>query len=201
KPFENTYAEWRASRFAREGVTCQSCHMPHRRHLWRGIHDPAMTVRALTVKLRLTKLDRDHMWAAARITNSGAGHDFPTYVVPEVVFTLQLIDPHGRPDGELARTVVARRVNIALTQERFDTRIPSGESRVLGGKFRLPAGAGWSVTLQMAVSPGAHYIRVYQYALKHVAGLTAESRQLLRNALEQVKMERYQVTLARKDIP
>ncbi|MDA8363683.1 MAG: multiheme c-type cytochrome, partial [Gammaproteobacteria bacterium] len=42
KPFENTYAEWRASRFAREGVTCQSCHMPHRRHLWRGIHDPAM---------------------------------------------------------------------------------------------------------------------------------------------------------------
>ncbi|MHB8257145.1 MAG: multiheme c-type cytochrome [Acidiferrobacterales bacterium] len=200
KPFENTYAEWRVSRFAREGVTCQSCHMPHRRHLWRGIHDPAMTVRALTVALDLTTLDREHMWAKAKIANTGAGHDFPTYVVPEVVFTLQLIDPHGRSKGEIARTVVARRVNVDLTQEKFDTRIRSGESRVLGGQFRRPAGPGWSVELRMAVSPGAHYIRVFQYALLHVTGLTSESRQLLRNALMQVKAARYNVTLVRKFI-
>jgi len=40
KLLENTYEEWKASRFAREGVQCQDCHMPDRRHLWRGIHDP-----------------------------------------------------------------------------------------------------------------------------------------------------------------
>ena len=27
-------------------VTCQTCHMPDRRHLWRGIHDPAMVAAA-----------------------------------------------------------------------------------------------------------------------------------------------------------
>ncbi len=36
KLLENTYNEWKASRFAREGVQCQDCHMPDRRHLWRG---------------------------------------------------------------------------------------------------------------------------------------------------------------------
>jgi len=39
KLLENTYQEWQASRYAREGKPCQSCHMPERRHLWRGIHD------------------------------------------------------------------------------------------------------------------------------------------------------------------
>ena len=40
KLLETTYNEWKASRFAREGVQCQDCHMPDRRHRWRGIHDP-----------------------------------------------------------------------------------------------------------------------------------------------------------------
>ena len=39
KFLENTYEEWKASRYAREGTSCQSCHMPDRRHLWRGVHD------------------------------------------------------------------------------------------------------------------------------------------------------------------
>src|SRR5207249_4863664 len=49
KLLENTYAEWKASRFAREGVQCQDCHMPDRRHLWRGIHDPEMVRSGLTI--------------------------------------------------------------------------------------------------------------------------------------------------------
>ena len=52
KLLENTYAEWKASRFAREGVQCQDCHMPDRRHLWRGIHDPAMVRSGLTIVAR-----------------------------------------------------------------------------------------------------------------------------------------------------
>jgi len=42
KPLENTYEEWRTSPAARRGLACQSCHMPDRRHRWRGIHDPEM---------------------------------------------------------------------------------------------------------------------------------------------------------------
>ena len=33
KLLEDTYNEWKANRFAREGVQCQDCHMPDRRHL------------------------------------------------------------------------------------------------------------------------------------------------------------------------
>jgi hypothetical protein len=50
KPLQNTYAEWKASPQAARGETCQSCHMPDRRHAWRGIHDPAMVAAGLTVR-------------------------------------------------------------------------------------------------------------------------------------------------------
>ncbi len=42
KLLENTVEGWRQSPQAAAGQTCQSCHMPSRRHLWRGIHDPDM---------------------------------------------------------------------------------------------------------------------------------------------------------------
>src|SRR3990170_4308581 len=42
KLLEDTYNEWRSSRFAREGTQCQDCHMPDPRHLWRGLHDAGM---------------------------------------------------------------------------------------------------------------------------------------------------------------
>ncbi|MBA7466455.1 hypothetical protein ES707_01639 [subsurface metagenome] len=45
---ENTLVEWEQSPAARNGMTCQSCHMPQRRHLWRGIHDPDMVRSGLT---------------------------------------------------------------------------------------------------------------------------------------------------------
>ena len=51
KPLENTVAEWQASPQASQGVTCQTCHMPDRQHLWRGIHDPAMVASGLTTHI------------------------------------------------------------------------------------------------------------------------------------------------------
>lgn len=55
KLLENTYAEWKASPYAREGVQCQDCHMPDRRHLWRGIHDPEMVKQGVMVDLKTSK--------------------------------------------------------------------------------------------------------------------------------------------------
>lgn len=37
KLLENTYEEWRTGPYARQGVQCQECHMPDRRHLWRDL--------------------------------------------------------------------------------------------------------------------------------------------------------------------
>ena len=51
KLIENTYEEWRQSPYAQEGVQCQTCHMPDRRHLWRGIHDADMVKQALSVTI------------------------------------------------------------------------------------------------------------------------------------------------------
>jgi hypothetical protein len=200
KLLENTYQEWRASRAAAAGQTCQSCHMPERRHLWRGIHDPQMTAAALTATLEVSPLGTGRLRAQARVTNTGAGHHFPTYVVPEVALALTLIDPRGRRGGVIARSVIARRANIELTQELSDTRIANGESRVLAGEFARPAEAGWHVELRMSVHPGAHYERTFRHALAGADNMNREAHRLLREALARIETGRYEVTLARRSI-
>lgn len=50
-PLGDTYAEWQDTTFARQGISCQGCHMPDRRHLWRGIYDPEMTASGPEVEL------------------------------------------------------------------------------------------------------------------------------------------------------
>ncbi|MCP3920182.1 MAG: hypothetical protein GY711_32045 [bacterium] len=76
-----TTDQWRASSYAREGVTCNDCHMPEvprgagsgRRHVFEGCHDPQMLRRAATFEMR-----REGEELIVSTTNSGAGHNFPT---------------------------------------------------------------------------------------------------------------------------
>lgn len=199
KLLENTYEEWRASPPGRSGQTCQSCHMPDRRHLWRGIHDPETARRALTVMLDLVPDGDARMRAAARITNTGAGHHFPTYVVPEVVFSLRLVRAGERQVREIARAVVARRADIDLTRELFDTRLAAGETRILAGGFERPAGPGWRVELHMAVHPGAHYERSFTHALRRI-DKNSEAASLLQEALAQLRNGRYHAVLAHRPL-
>ncbi|MDH3376175.1 MAG: multiheme c-type cytochrome [Gammaproteobacteria bacterium] len=49
KLIENTYNEWKDSKYATMGIQCQDCHMPNRRHLWRGIHDQEMVQKAVEI--------------------------------------------------------------------------------------------------------------------------------------------------------
>lgn len=200
KLLENTYEEWRASRAAAAGQTCQTCHMPERRHLWRGIHDPQMTAAALTAALDVSTAGSARLRAQARVINTGAGHHFPTYVVPEVVLMLTLVDAQGRRRDEIARSVIARRANLELTQELSDTRLANGESRVLSGELERPAGTGWHVELRMAVHPGAHYERSFRHALTGADNMNRETQRLLRAALARIETARYEVTLARRRI-
>ena len=88
KLLENTFEEWRASPAARRGQQCQDCHMPDRRHLWRGIHDPEMVKSGVQIKLvtgRARYRTGDKLTARLTITSTGVGHDFPTYVTPRVL--------------------------------------------------------------------------------------------------------------------
>ena len=122
KPLENTYAEWQASPQAAQGITCQTCHMPDRRHLWRGIHDPDTVRAGLTV--RTIAGERG---ARFEITNSGVGHAFPTYVTPKVVMHAVALDQAGVPQTDTARMkIIARRVRY-----RQDTWSEISDSRLL----------------------------------------------------------------------
>jgi hypothetical protein len=55
KLLENTYNEWKDGPYAPQGIQCQQCHMPDRRHLWRGIHDPEMVKGGVKIDLQLSQ--------------------------------------------------------------------------------------------------------------------------------------------------
>jgi len=119
---ENTHNEWRESRYAEAGVQCQDCHMPDRKHAFKGIHDPEMTASGLDVTLT-REGSREVRFA---VTNSGVGHRFPTYVTPRVTVVLE-----GRSDGEVvkrAEHVIQRRITLDLQTQEFDTRLAPDET-------------------------------------------------------------------------
>lgn len=151
KPLENTLEEWRQSRYAREGVTCQACHMPEHRHSFKGIQDPEMTRRGLGVEA----------WRTAgglhvRASNRGAGHALPTYVTPRI-----LVDLAGPGDGARLRHVIARTMRWSLDlgwEELADTRLLPDESVEL----RLGLAAGDVGEVRVRVEPGYDYAeRIY----------------------------------------
>ena len=85
KLLQATYDEWKASRFAREGVQCQDCHMPDRRHRWRGIHDLEMVRSGLTIEAKAGApryRPGELALVTLRVSSTRVGHAFPTYVTP-----------------------------------------------------------------------------------------------------------------------
>lgn len=165
KLLENTLNEWQASRYAREGVSCQNCHMPDRRHLWRGIHDPDMVRRALTIEVTRPTPADGSLAAHLRIRNTGAGHYFPTYVTPRVFVQAYQEDRDGR---ELPATrqqwMIARDVKLDLSAEIADTRIPpDGQAEF---DYRAPRRTGaTTLVLRLWVEPDAFYREFYQSML------------------------------------
>lgn len=129
KPLQNTLVEWRASPQAVQGITCQGCHMPDRRHLWRGIHDQDMVVAGLAAAITASSEG-----ARFLLTNSGVGHAFPTYVTPRVEMHAVALDENGKEVPDTAVLHVIQRV-VAWTDEGWvelsDTRLLPGEKALL----------------------------------------------------------------------
>jgi hypothetical protein len=173
KLIEDTYNEWRASRFAREGVQCQDCHMPDRRHLWRGIHDPDMVRSGLTIEASAgpgRARPGDRAVARLTVTSTRVGHRFPTYVIPRVLLRAELVDAAGRAvEGSRAERVVAREVTLDLAKELSDTRLAPGRTAVLDYRPRVPA-AGLRVRFTVVVEPDAFYVRFFEALLGQGAG-------------------------------
>ena len=185
---EDTYRQWQSSPYA-PGQSCQSCHMPDGKHLWRGIHDPDMLRRALAVELKLTRLEGNKYRAEVIARNQGAGHHLPTYMVPKIGLVLTLRQP-GAPDTELGRDVIGWQADVNIEREEFDTRIPAGESRSYAHEFKAPSRVGWDVELRVDVAPREHYERMFQYSQVNVS-MSAESARLLKIAIEEAAATRY----------
>jgi hypothetical protein len=128
-----TAEEWRRTDFAAEGQTCQSCHMPEGRHLWKGIHDPDMVRSAVSVEAAfgLTRTG-DSLRAGMTVTNTGAGHRLPTYNIPHILLVWEQRDGTGSVlPGTRVQEVIARWVTEEVDHEFYDTRLMPGQSMVL----------------------------------------------------------------------
>jgi hypothetical protein len=91
-PISDTYGEWKASSYAKRGITCQSCHMPGvagrnategpvrprvANHAFSSTDLAVARPNAVTLKLRGTRRG-DSLRVFATVTNAGWGHSLPT---------------------------------------------------------------------------------------------------------------------------
>jgi hypothetical protein len=181
KLLENTYAEWLESPAAREGKSCQSCHMPDRRHLWRGVHDPEMVKSGVTIEHEAPRLESGAVLARLTLTNSGTGHHFPTYVTPRVVAEIEQADAAGRAlPGTRMALVIARQVSPDLSREIADTRLaPAAQARLDYRQPRHPRAV--RLDYRVRVEPDAFYVGLYRALLADDSA--GKGRALIRRAL------------------
>lgn len=132
-----TVGEFKQSKFAKEGQTCATCHMPKVKraaavggkmrmvssHVWKGGDDPETLKKA--VKLDATVSAEGVVTAKA--TNIGAGHKFPTGTqFHQAVLVVTVTDAGGKE--------VFNKTELLADQTKAggpDTRINAGETRTM----------------------------------------------------------------------
>ncbi len=165
KVLVNTYREWNESIYGQNNITCQNCHMPDRKHLFKGIHDPDMVKRAIGIETVPHKNG-----ARLIITNAGAGHFFPTYTTPLVVVKGFILDRKGKTVfASLKTAFIGRKVNLDLTQEIFDTRIPPKKSFEFDYTISKSYNSN-KLVFEVWVYPDEFYNRFYKNLLKNKGG-------------------------------
>jgi hypothetical protein len=158
KSLQNTFEEWEASRYAEQGLGCQGCHMPERRHLWRGVHDSLTVASGVTIEW----VEGFAPSVAFRVTNSGTGHRFPTYVTPEVVVGIELLDADRRViEGSAVRSAIRRVVESrsGIWVELSDTRLAPDSNLTLSARVEEPRARFARGTV--VVYPDAFYQRMF----------------------------------------
>jgi hypothetical protein len=199
KPLENTYMEWRDSPAAREGLQCQDCHMPDRRHRWRGIHDPEMVKSGVRVELALDRpryRPGQDLRATVSVRSVRVGHYFPTYITPQVVVRAQLLRRDGSPiEGSAQDGIIGRQTPLDLSREDADTRIPPGGRYVL--RYARPLDRpGLTLRVTVTVYPDHFYTGFFGALLETGAG---DGEALIREALEATRRSPFEIFA--RDVP
>lgn len=158
KLLTNTYREWKESIYGENKISCQSCHMPERRHLFRGIHDPEMVRKGITFDVAYTG-----QTASLLMTNSGVGHLFPTYVTPSVVVKGYLVERDGKMiPSSVKKAYIGRRVTLDLSEEEYDTRLAPGKTFEFDYVLSSNYGSSDMVAFEVWVYPDEFYNRFYK---------------------------------------
>lgn len=199
KLLENTYEEWKASPQAAAGQSCQSCHMPGRRHLWRGIHDPEMVRSGIRFAPEAIMQAADMLRTGLSIRNTGTGHYFPTYVTPRVVVEIEQIDVNGRilPKTRIERSI-QRLVPVDLSREIADTRLPpDGELRL---NYALPRHRrATAIIYRLRVEPDEFYARFHRAILTD--GSADKGKRQIKEALRRAESSGFIVFEERRQLP
>lgn len=181
KRIEDTYRQWKASRFAKEGTPCTSCHMPERRHLWHGIHDLEMTKKG--VSTRAIKIGNS---VRLSVTSHKVGHWFPTYVTPQI--RVQVTSTANGRSQVIGEKWIGWYVELDLSGERYDTRIKPGRTAVFD--FKIPeSDEDRTVTLSVVVFPDEFYNRLFNSLLKNPP--PGMDMALIRKAVEETENSAY----------
>jgi len=184
KPLENTVFEWQQSRFARQGVQCQTCHMPDRKHAFKGIHDVEMVRSGLSFQLK-----KQGETAILSIESTHIGHAFPTYVTPKVTIRAEGLNAKG----EVVQTwqwLIVREVGYDDGwKEVQDTRLMPGERRLFTAENMNQNLI--RVRFTVDVVPDAFYKGVYESLLSD--DLQPKSRSLIQRALSNAHANDYQL--------
>ena len=154
-----TTDQWRASHYAEQGTTCSSCHMPEvtrtrpdgsrrmgRKHVYDGCHDEA-TLRSAS-RFEVTRVGDE---IEMKLTNTGAGHNFPT---EERHRAVDIVYRFVAADGTAGEWQRRWRFRMPYRDE-MEPINPGNES---GENTQLPAGE--SKALRVAIEPGAAAVEV-----------------------------------------
>lgn len=194
---QDTYNEWLESEYPAQGMGCQQCHMPDRRHLWRGISDSDMVARALLVEFSEFN-EQGQPMVRLDLANVGAGHRLPTYLVPQIEIKAVWVDDQGRELGLVIQHILQWRASLDLSTEYFDQRLGPGERRILTAPL-VPPSEAEAIEIMIRVAPKEHYERVYRDMLRQSDRMSDSLLELLHQAILQASLSEY--ALAHVTIP
>ncbi|MBI4527037.1 MAG: ammonia-forming cytochrome c nitrite reductase subunit c552 [Deltaproteobacteria bacterium] len=190
KPIQDTYREWKDSLWGKGEAACQDCHMPGRRHLWKGIHDKEWVERGVRIEAHLKEAAPTPgrpLELSVEVTNAAVGHKFPTYITPKVFVRAALLDDGGNIlPGTNQEKIIGwdARFEGGEWKEYFDTRIPPAEKSAKNFKWNRPTRAK-KVRAWVEVHPDHFYhVHFYPPYLKD-ENLSREGRKLIEKALKE----------------
>ncbi|MDX8388587.1 MAG: multiheme c-type cytochrome [Ghiorsea sp.] len=175
KPLENTVKEWQQSKFSLVGKQCQGCHMPNRKHQFKGIHDKTFTRKGLAIKTYLNKAGLPIL----EMQSQNIGHAFPTYVTPKVMVKATALDKKGKTIKSWQWDIVREVYYGDGWQEKRDTRLIPGETRLFVADG-VPHDAK-RLLFAIEVVPDQFYKGVYQSLL--AGEMQPDAKTLIQRAL------------------